>query len=93
MFSKFDKIKKLFYTSEILSNKYDNLNGYNNILLDYFNYIKTEKFITEKFTSKNKRLFWKKERLFLCFSYNLIKILPLKFSVKTLKKLRNILRH
>ncbi|WP_294725981.1 glycosyltransferase family 2 protein [uncultured Fusobacterium sp.] len=85
------QIKKLFYTSEILSNKYDNFDEYNNILLDYFNYIKNEKFITEKFTSKNKRLFGKNERLFLCFSYNLIKILPLKLLVKALQKLRNIL--
>ena len=87
------QIKKLFYTSEILSNKYDNFNEYNDILLGYFNYIKTEKFITEKFTSRNKRLFGKNERLFLCFSYNLIKILPLKFIVKILQKLKSILNH
>lgn len=85
------QIKKLFYTSEILSNKYNNLNEYNNVLLDYFNYIKNEKFITGKFTSSNKRLFGKKERLFLCFSYNLIKILPLNLIIIILKKIRNTL--
>ena len=86
------QIKKLFYTSEVLSDKYNSFGEYKKILNKYFDYIKDEKFITKKFTCNNKGLFGKKERLFLCVSYNLIKIFPKFIVIRMLISLRNILR-
>lgn len=86
------QIKKLFYTSEMLSEKYKFMPEYEKILNYYFNYLKNERFITNNFTSNNKRLFGKKERIFICMCFNILKLFPNKLIVEILKRIKDMLK-
>lgn len=84
--------KKLFITSEVLSEKYLIVGEDSKVIKKYLDEIKNEKYIFNKFTSKNKRIFGAKERIFLCFSFNLIKFISNSYTIMCLRKLRKILR-
>lgn len=84
--------KKLFYTSEILSEKYKFTFEYEKVLNNYFKYLKNEKFIVNNFTSNNKRLFGKKERIFICTCFNILKLFPKKKVLDYLIYIEKILK-
>ncbi len=86
------QIKKLFYTSEVLSEKYKFMSEYEEVLKDYFKYLKNEDFIINGFTSKNKRLFGRKERSFICICFNSLKLFPNKKILNYLICIKKILK-
>ena len=86
------QIKKLLYTSEILSEKYKFISEYEEVLKNYFKYLKNEGFIVNSFTSNNKRLFGKKERIFICGCFNILKLFSNKKILNYLIYIKKILK-